>query len=379
MAKLHSIIKLGTALTAVFWLSGCAETQLASHIIKGAIEDRDSRVPKAVKIGKPYKINGKWYKPAYDPTYSQVGIASWYGPNFHGKMTANGEIYNQNDITAAHPTLPIPSLVRVTNLENGRSLIVRVNDRGPFARGRVIDLSKRSASLLGFETKGTAQVKVDFLEDDSRVYWADAGFDPSAAEGNMAKSVQQQYQAMDEFKQASVGNADYSIVTPQETSRQANVEAVDAIEMADLTPIAVSAKPVASLAVAERVPENESFGGWVDTSKAPLDPLPVKTKLSVAEIVDPVIEPVSPHVQPNTIRSEQAVAYIQAGSFGEKHNATKAAFALANLDNTQIDSVRVGARTFYRVRVGPVENERSSEILDAARQMGFPDARIVLP
>src|SRR3954462_10887891 len=93
------------------------------------------------KLGKPYSMNGRSYYPEYDPTYDKIGEASWYGPGFHGKYTASGEIFNQNDLTAAHPTLPMPSLVRVTNLATGRSLIVRVNDRGPFKSNRIIDLS----------------------------------------------------------------------------------------------------------------------------------------------------------------------------------------------------------------------------------------------
>ena len=105
------------------------------------------------KLGKPYQIKEKWYFPRVDTNYDEVGIASWYGKDFHGKRTANGEIYNMNSLSAAHKTLPLPVLVRVINLENGRSLVVRVNDRGPFAQNRIIDLSKRSAEILGFAKK----------------------------------------------------------------------------------------------------------------------------------------------------------------------------------------------------------------------------------
>src|SRR5690606_16715705 len=107
---------------------------------------------------------GVWYYPKEDWEYRETGIASWYGPGFHGRKTANGETYNQMDLTAAHPTLPMPVMVQVTNLENGRSIKVRVNDRGPFANGRIIDLSKRSAQLLGMEQKGTAKVLVEILK-----------------------------------------------------------------------------------------------------------------------------------------------------------------------------------------------------------------------
>ncbi|WP_424981223.1 septal ring lytic transglycosylase RlpA family protein [Maritalea sp. S77] len=115
------------------------------------------------QVGKPYKVAGRWYHPKDDPTYDKIGLASWYGPNFHGRLTANGEIFDQNHLSAAHPTLPLPSYVRVTNLANGRSVVVRVNDRGPFAHGREIDLSSRTADVLDFKQQGTAKVRVQYV------------------------------------------------------------------------------------------------------------------------------------------------------------------------------------------------------------------------
>jgi len=116
--------------------------------------------PDGVKVGNPYQIAGKWYTPQMDPDYNQVGIASWYGPDFHQKQTANGEIFDMNVLSAAHTTLPMPSYVRVTNLDNNRSLILRINDRGPFVGNRLIDVSRRGAQLLGFEKRGTTRVRV---------------------------------------------------------------------------------------------------------------------------------------------------------------------------------------------------------------------------
>lgn len=115
------------------------------------------------KLGSPYQINGVWYYPEFDPAYESVGIASWYGRDFHGRPTANGEVFDMGQISAAHPTLPMPSLVEVTNLENGRSVKLRVNDRGPFHGNREIDLSKAAARQLGFENKGLAKVRVRFV------------------------------------------------------------------------------------------------------------------------------------------------------------------------------------------------------------------------
>ncbi len=114
-------------------------------------------------VGKPYKVAGRWYKPRAVSHYSKTGKASWYGSAFHGRLTANGEVYDMNGLTAAHPTLPLPSYVRVTNLKNNRSVVVRVNDRGPFHGHRLIDVSKRTAELLDYKRFGVARVKIDYI------------------------------------------------------------------------------------------------------------------------------------------------------------------------------------------------------------------------
>jgi rare lipoprotein A len=125
--------------------------------------ERVARPAGAYKVGKPYQIAGRWYRPAYDPDYDKVGTGSWYGEQFQGRLTANGEIFDKELVSAAHPTLPLPSIVRVTNLENGRSLELRVNDRGPFVDDREIDLSEAAARRLGYQGKGLARVRVQFL------------------------------------------------------------------------------------------------------------------------------------------------------------------------------------------------------------------------
>src|SRR5215467_2391054 len=115
------------------------------------------------KVGNPYQIEGTWYYPKEQPDYDETGVASWYGEPFHGHYTSNGEIYDAEGLTAAHRTLPMPVNVRVTNLDNGRSMILRVNDRGPYAKGRIIDVSEQAAKLLGFYDIGTARVRVTYL------------------------------------------------------------------------------------------------------------------------------------------------------------------------------------------------------------------------
>jgi rare lipoprotein A len=115
-------------------------------------------------VGKPYRVAGRTYIPQDNPEgYTATGTASWYGANFHGRKTANGEVYDMNAISAAHPTMPMPSYARVTNLENGRSIVVRVNDRGPYAHGRIIDLSTGTAKALGSYGQGLARVRVEYV------------------------------------------------------------------------------------------------------------------------------------------------------------------------------------------------------------------------
>ena len=120
------------------------------------------------KVGNTYTVLGQTYTPKEDYNYSEIGIASWYGDDFHDKRTANGETYNMRAITAAHRTLPLPSIVKVTNLENGKSIIARVNDRGPYVKNRIIDVSQKGAELLGYKNQGTAKVKVEILADASK-------------------------------------------------------------------------------------------------------------------------------------------------------------------------------------------------------------------
>jgi rare lipoprotein A len=129
-------------------------------------DNGDSVVPKGggrYSVGRPYSVNGRIYVPQEDPSYRAEGIASWYGPDFHGGLTANGERYDMHGISAAHPTMPLPSYARVTSLDNGRSIIVRVNDRGPFVRNRLVDLSIGTAKALNFYGYGLARVRVEYV------------------------------------------------------------------------------------------------------------------------------------------------------------------------------------------------------------------------
>ncbi len=166
------IVRVAAVTLACLALANCANSKFGSVDPKYGVSasarvvEPGQPVPKGggvYRVGKPYVVAGRIYTPEENVNYSEVGLASWYGDDFHGRYTANGEIFDMNSISAAHPTLPMPSYVRVTNLKNHRSIIVRVNDRGPYANNRIIDLSVRTAKLLGFYGHGLARVKVDYV------------------------------------------------------------------------------------------------------------------------------------------------------------------------------------------------------------------------
>jgi rare lipoprotein A len=168
-AALKRVALVGGCAAACLLLAHCSSSNVDSRYGVNAsrrVIDPGEPVPKGggtYRVGAPYVVGGRMYVPQYDAHYKAVGLASWYGDDFHGRYTANGEIFDLNGISAAHPTMPLPSYARVTNLANGRSLIVRVNDRGPYVDNRVIDLSVRAAQLLQFYSRGTAPVRVEYI------------------------------------------------------------------------------------------------------------------------------------------------------------------------------------------------------------------------
>ena len=158
-------------ITFLILIQGCTSSvEVAANLGKKYLipKEEKKRIQKPIyKIGKKYSVGGKYYYPKKDLYYNKTGIASWYGPKFHGKLTANGEIYNQYALTAAHKTLPLPSAVKVTNLKNNKSIILRINDRGPFVNDRIIDLSSKAADILDLKRKGTGLVRVQILREKS--------------------------------------------------------------------------------------------------------------------------------------------------------------------------------------------------------------------
>ena len=171
-----SCLRMGGLLAAVAataLLSGCGGTGGSRTGGNGwssgpAIETSSYEERGSYKVGRPYRVFGVWYTPQENFAHSEVGVASWYGADFNGMPTANGEKYDMYAMTAAHPTLQLPSIAKITNLENGRQVVVRVNDRGPFSNSRVIDLSYAAAEALGFARQGTTQVRIDVMPEESR-------------------------------------------------------------------------------------------------------------------------------------------------------------------------------------------------------------------
>src|SRR5215510_9540591 len=166
-------LRLGAVALGCMALANCSSGNLASKVdprygvsASPRVVAEGERAPKGggtYRIGKPYMVGGRMYVPEENKDYRAEGLASWYGRDFHGRLTANGEVFDMESISAAHPTLPMPSYVRVTNLQNRKSLIVRVNDRGPYHQNREIDLSMRAAQLLGFHTNGVGRVRVEYV------------------------------------------------------------------------------------------------------------------------------------------------------------------------------------------------------------------------
>jgi len=160
-AGLGAAARIAVMAIGCLTLAHCSGSKYSDRVVADG-----EPVPKgggSYRLGKPYNINGRTYFPSDNPSYRAEGVASWYGPDFHGRLTANGERYDMHGISAAHRTMPLPSYARVTDLDNGRSIIVRVNNRGPFVYNRIIDLSTGTAKALDFYRKGTARVRVEFV------------------------------------------------------------------------------------------------------------------------------------------------------------------------------------------------------------------------
>jgi peptidoglycan lytic transglycosylase len=270
------------------------------------------------KVGAPYQIGGAWYYPAVDYNYDETGVASWYGEAFDQQYTANGEIFDLNQLTAAHRTLPMPSVVQVMNIENGRSLRLRVNDRGPFAQGRIVDVSRRAAQLLGFEIGGTALVRIKILKDES-IQVAEL----AKRNGGDANVLVAEAPSVATVESVAIGPASHAAAapTPPPAAPINNVR----------SPVAVAALP----SLPERV-----------------NVVPVKSAGRI---------------------------FVQAGAFSARENAQRLQSRIAALGAVQVMAASVNGTEMYRVRLGPLPNvEQADRVLTRVVASGYPGARIVV-
>ncbi len=318
--KAVGIWRLVVLLLSGLALSACAESQLAVHVAKQlsrANAEKPSASAGTYKIGKPYQVKGVWYYPHEDPKYDQTGIASWYGEPFHGRRTANGEIYDMNDLTAAHKTLPMPVRVRVTNLGNGRSIVLKVNDRGPFVHGRIIDVSRRAAQLLGFYKQGTAKVRVTIIDQPKTQVVA---------------------------KRA---------VTPPE---QRN--ALPALPRGNVIAQTLAPPP-----------------GLKSTSSAPASG---SGKVRIAN-AGPLTAPTSKPEQVEQRPVGPSSIFVQAGAFAVAQNASRLQARLAYIAPSRIINVFIKGQEMFRVHLGPLPSvEAADRVLQQIIKDGISNARIII-
>ena len=325
------------------------------------------------KVGKPYQIAGRWYYPKEDYNYSETGVASWYGEDFNGKVTANGERYNMNTLTAAHRTLPLPCIVKVTNLQNGRSIIARVNDRGPYVKDRIIDLSKHGAQLLGYMGQGTTKVKVEILAKESKALKAAMLNEPNAdqeaalAAAESARPAKSLYESSAERQKAGA----------EEEEKMAAIYASaggKTVQVGSYEPKATAGEPVAygSAASADGGQKKGSYGqmsGNIQTTDnsgvygvAAANPDASGGKATADK----------------GFRYMSGYYYIHAGSFSRYDLAHQQLVRLKEYGNPHITNVDVNGKNYYRVVVGPYSHRQEATVAQAKmKYYGIKDTTIL--
>lgn len=303
-------------------LSGCTTVELAAHYAKkmNLKTEGDQQSSGAVpqpryKVGNPYEIDGIWYYPERDLSYDETGIASWYGDEFAGKPTANGEIFDPDIVSAAHKTLPMPSVVRVINLDNGRSLVVRINDRGPFVAGRIIDLSREAARLLGFQKQGIAKVRVQILAEESL-----------------------------RLERAAKNGEFPTIATRDEDKPSYNAAAVPSVSL--------TSKDRSGTVIDRKDQETVSAIDLISASRS-------------TEVIE--LPPVETRI------------WVQVGAFSQQSNADSVVARLQGVGDISISTIDSEGKVLHRVRLGPIDDVSAADAtLDAVYSRGFNGAKIIL-
>lgn len=381
------LLRLTAVLTMAFALSGCISVKpnypRANYPVSRdttAPPDRPTVGDQALgkyKIGSPYKIDGVWYVPADQPDYDEVGMASWYGDDFHNKLTANGEMFDMNAYSAAHKTLPMPSVVEVTNLDNGKKMLVRLNDRGPFVGDRIVDLSRAAAVALGFNQQGLAKVRVRYIGPAKLLGPTDV------ASGNTTAPSQQ----------ASAARPKIQI-------------SADTLAEQNLPPIPLSLAPRIPVPVPAPLPAPVPTVPMPGISSAPLPPLPMAAASPEPDYSPPAPEyamqpiapePEMPALQAPTVQQPQAQPQAQAqsqtyppqatgpyqvvvGAFASQVSATNLAQQLGGMGQASIVPVDRAGQTLYRVVVNGLADETQARVVqERAISMGLLDARMVRP
>ncbi len=340
-------------------LAGCAETQLVTHATKAVVRSEPAspsvsapsgRGTGIYKVGNPYQINGVWYYPKEDPNYDETGIGSWYGEQFHGRATANGEIFDMNEVTAAHTTLPMPSMARVTNLDNGRSIVVRVNDRGPYVNGRVIDLSRRSAQLLGYDRQGTAKVRVQYLGPAPL-----AGAPP----GDNAQAV------------VAAANRANNEEKPVASPRAA-------VEAEALPPPPGARQQPASSQGQSRQIQGQVVPAGNSSQPSAMQIVAAQNQSAATPRANPAADLAKQQVQITPVKGGQGI-YVQVGAFTQHENASRAAASVSGYGRVAITSRIVNNQEFFRVRLGPFDQVSNADAaLQQMLSIGQTNARIVV-
>lgn len=350
------------------------------------------------QVGKPYKVAGKWYYPKEDKKYKKVGGASWYGDAFHGRLTANGEIYDMTHLTAAHPTMPLPSYARVTNMVNGSSIIVRVNDRGPYSDGRIIDLSKKAAEMLDYAHSGVAKVKVEYVgrapldgNDESYLMasYHPGNIAPDPSDGlptgvMVAMNGPSPSGGSDASAQAFPGVLTDAAPAPEPARRSEPAATL------------VAAAPAAAVPVAfvPGMPELPEFGP-IFPDRPGTEPMPgelqqvaglmsyadnrVKQAAAAFDLLDNA--PPNPDA---TVASGQrpdqaddAEDYVAAGTFADEDQANLVAKELQGFGRVSVDRSQDQGGTWYSVEIRSDGRHSLDEIMQAAWSHGAPDALAV--
>jgi rare lipoprotein A len=277
------------------------------------------------QLGKPYEVAGWWFTPKEQPDYDKQGTASWYGEAFHRRMTSNGEWFDMNRLTAAHASLPLPSYVKVTNIENGRTVVVRVNDRGPFVGTRVIDMSKRAATALGYKGQGTAPVRVQYIGpaplDDNGTHLA--AMNDELRRGTPLRRM---------IAAASGGRGKVQVAVVETTPEPMEPDTV------------VYQEPEQDVAAAE--PAERQTIAYQDPARD--------------------AEPVDSY-------------YVQVGSFADPDNAERAREQLSSTWPVQVVELSGSGGTIYRVRLGPIADRPDADTaVEDAVALGHLDARVIV-